>query len=360
MTIEEDRIESQDYLFMECLRDKKCKRHVNMKTGKDIFGEKHWRAKDEVVNAFDLDEIAFLTGLHKDLVQSSGAKLVSMGFTNTLEWLDKANNDHTFLWYLSDKGKQYLQGNEVTSSNKYTSDNLFVDEILNFEYVVNPDKDDDLDLYEYAKELKKTKFKQVLIPFKFNMGHEEDIDDYFVFSKEYDDENQINFHPHKKHYLYLTNLEKDYALMVWKFHLGENYKIGAYEELIKSTKFDLTIETMKLRKDNQPFDYRYIGIVSMNYEIEKNLSRDFETAEGRKKFLEDIKKEGPSPFGGAKQVHLGYIRGLSCETLWTHFDKFLLNESTLDKDMKDAYDKDLSKVDYEVEYMKRHDCVFPF
>jgi hypothetical protein len=28
--------------------------------------------------------------------------------------------------------------------------------------------------------------------------------------------------------------------------------------------------------------------------------------------------------------------------------------------MKDAYDKDLSKVDYEVEYMKRHDCVFPF
>ena len=118
MTIEEDRIESQDYLFMQCLRDKKCKRHVNMKTGKNIFGEKHWRAKDEVVNAFDLDEIAFLTGLHKDLVSTSGAKLVRMDFTNTLEWQDEANNDHTFLWYLSDKGKQYLQENEVVLEKK--------------------------------------------------------------------------------------------------------------------------------------------------------------------------------------------------------------------------------------------------
>ena len=35
-------------------------------------------------------------------------------------------------------------------ADKYTSDNLYVDEIINFEYVVNPDKDDDLDLYEYA------------------------------------------------------------------------------------------------------------------------------------------------------------------------------------------------------------------
>ena len=118
MTIEEERIESQDYLFMECLRDKKCKRHVNMKTGKNIFGEKHWRAKDEVVNAFDLDEIAFVTGLHKDLVSTSGAKLVRMDFTNTLEWQDEANNDHTFLWYLSDKGKQYLKENEETIEEK--------------------------------------------------------------------------------------------------------------------------------------------------------------------------------------------------------------------------------------------------
>ncbi len=118
MTIEEDRIESQDYLFMQCLRDKKCKRHVNMKTGKNIFGDKHWRAKDEVVNAFDLDEIAFVTGLHKDLVSTSGAKLVRMDFTNTLEWKDEANNDHTFLWYLSDKGKQYLQENEVVLEKK--------------------------------------------------------------------------------------------------------------------------------------------------------------------------------------------------------------------------------------------------
>ena len=76
-------------------------------------------------------------------------------------------------------------------ADKYTSDNLYVDDIINFEYVVNPDKDDDLDLYEYAKELRNTKFKQVLIPFKFNMGQEGDINDYFVFTKEYDDENQM-------------------------------------------------------------------------------------------------------------------------------------------------------------------------
>ena len=86
-----------------------------MKTGKNIFGQKHWRAKDEVVNAFDLDEIVFLTGLHTDLVNSSAAKLVRLDFANTLEWQDKANNDHTFLSYLSDKGNQYLQENEVIS-----------------------------------------------------------------------------------------------------------------------------------------------------------------------------------------------------------------------------------------------------
>ena len=118
MTIAEDKIESQDYLFMECLRDKKCKRHVNMKTGKNIFGEKHWRAKDEVVNAFDLDEIVFLTGLNMNLVNDSAAKLVRMDFTNTLEWQDEANNDHTFLWYLSDKGEQYLKENEVIAEEK--------------------------------------------------------------------------------------------------------------------------------------------------------------------------------------------------------------------------------------------------
>ncbi len=245
-------------------------------------------------------------------------------------------------------------------TGRYTSDGLYVDGILNFDYVVNPDNEDDLALYEFAKELKKTKFKEVLIPFKFNMGFEGDADDFFVYSKEYDNETQTNLYPHKKHYLYLTNIEKDYALMVWKLHFGENYKIGAYEELIEASKFDLTIETMKLKKDNQPFDYRYVGIVSIRYEVQKNMSRDFETAEGRKKFLEDMKNEGAKAFGGAKQVHLGCIRGLSCETLWTHFDKFLLNESSLDEDINDAYDKDLSKIDYEIEYMKRHDCVFPF
>ena len=118
LTLREDIIDSQDYLFMKCLINKKCKRHVNMKTGKNIFGQKHWRAKDEVVNAFDLDEIVFLTGLHTDLVNSSAAKLVRMDFANTLEWQDKANNDHTFLWYLSDKGNQYLQENEVISEEK--------------------------------------------------------------------------------------------------------------------------------------------------------------------------------------------------------------------------------------------------
>ena len=215
--------------------------------------------------------------------------------------------------------------------DRYTSDNLYVDEIINFDYVVNPDKDDDLDLYEYAKELRNTKFEQVLIPFKFNMGQEGDINDYFVFTKEYDDENQMNLYPHKKHYLYLTNLEKDYALMVWKLHYGEKYKTVAYDDFINSSRLDLRVETMKLKKDNQPFDYRYVGIVSMGY-------------------------DNPSPMS----VILGCIRGLSCETLWTHFDKFLLNESTLDLDMKEAYDKNLKKIDYEIEYMKRHDCVFPF
>ena len=147
--------------------------------------------------------------------------------------------------------------------DRYTSDNLYVDEIINFDYVVNPDKDDDLDLYEYAKELRNTKFEQVLIPFKFNMGQEGDINDYFVFTKEYDDENQMNLYPHKKHYLYLTNLEKDYALMVWKLHYGEKYKTVAYDDFINSSRLDLRVETMKLKKDNQPFDYRYVGIVSI-------------------------------------------------------------------------------------------------
>ena len=103
--------------------------------------------------------------------------------------------------------------------DKYTSDNLYVDEIINFEYVVNPDKDDDLDLYEYAKELRNTKFEQVLIPFKFNMGQEGDINDYFVFTKEYDNENQMNLYPHKKHYLYLTNLEKVILIIKLLFRL---------------------------------------------------------------------------------------------------------------------------------------------
>ena len=119
--------------------------------------------------------------------------------------------------------------------------------------------------------------------------------------------------------------------MVWKLHYGEKYKTVAYDDFINSSRLDLRVETMKLKKDNQPFDYRYVGIVSMGY-------------------------DNPSPMS----VILGCIRGLSCETLWTHFDKFLLNESTLDSDMKEAYDKDLKKIDYEIEYMKRSDCVFPF
>ena len=119
--------------------------------------------------------------------------------------------------------------------------------------------------------------------------------------------------------------------MVWKLHYGENYKTVAYDDFINSSRFDLRVETMKLKKDNQPFDYRYVGIVSIGY-------------------------DNPSPMN----IILGCIRGFSCETLWTHFDKFLLNQSNLDEDIKDAYDKDLSKIDYEIEYMKRHDCMFPF
>ena len=44
----------------------------------------------------------------------------------------------------------------------------------------------------------------------------------------------MNLYPHKKHYLYLTNLEKDYALMVWKLHYGEKYKTVAYDDFINS------------------------------------------------------------------------------------------------------------------------------
>ena len=210
---------------------------------------------------------------------------------------------------------------------KFSVENLYNDQgVLNFEFIDNPDENDDLVFYEYAKELHKTKFKSIVIPFKFREDY--DPEDNFMFSKQYDYETQINLYPHKKHNMYITDIGKEYALMVWKQIHKENFRIGSYEDLEKGKKFHLSIDTMKLKKEKDPFAHRFVGIVSLGYD---NM-----------------------------QIHLGCIRGYTCETIWKHFDKFLLNESSLDKSIEIAYDKDLKNIDYELEVVNRSDCVFPF
>ena len=53
-----DDVETQDYIFMKCLQEKICKRHVTLKTtGKQINDES--LISKNVINAFDLDEISF-------------------------------------------------------------------------------------------------------------------------------------------------------------------------------------------------------------------------------------------------------------------------------------------------------------
>ena len=210
---------------------------------------------------------------------------------------------------------------------KYIPENLYNNEgVLNFDFIENPDDDDDLVFYEFAKELNLTKFKEVIIPFKFRDYF--DPDDKFSYSKEYDYETQTNIFPHKKHNIYLTNIDKNYALMVWKQVHTENYKVGPYEEIENGKKFYLSVDTMKLKKEKDPFPHRYVGLVQLGYD--------------------------------GWNIIIGCTRGYTCRTLWKHFDKFLLNESKLDKDILTAYSQDLKHLDYEIEEMKRHDCVFPF
>ena len=56
----DDVIETQDYLFMKCLHEKIGKRHVTLKTTDEKMKDKSLISKN-VINAFDLDEISFLT-----------------------------------------------------------------------------------------------------------------------------------------------------------------------------------------------------------------------------------------------------------------------------------------------------------
>ena len=210
---------------------------------------------------------------------------------------------------------------------KFNVENLYNENgVINFEFIDDPDEDDDLVFYEYAKELHKTKFKSVIIPFKLREDY--DPEDNFMFSKEYDYETQTNIIPHKKHSIYLTNLEKDYALMILKLTRGKFSETDNYKQAENSEKYYLMVDTMKLKKDNDPFTHRHVGLVRLGYD--------------------------------GMSVIIGCIRGYTCQTMWKHFDKFLLNESKLDDDISIAYDKDLKHLDYEIEEMKRHDCVFPF
>ena len=95
-----DRLEAQDFLFIQCLKDKVCKRCVIIKKEKNAYGEKDFNKQDIVINAFDLDEIAFLTGLNFNIIKDIGAKLIRMGLTNKILWKDEKNYEERYLWYL--------------------------------------------------------------------------------------------------------------------------------------------------------------------------------------------------------------------------------------------------------------------
>jgi len=65
---------------------------------------------------------------------------------------------------------------------KFNAENLYDENgVINFEFIDDPDEDDDLVFYEFAKELNLTKFKEVIIPFKFRDYF--DPEDNFMFSK---------------------------------------------------------------------------------------------------------------------------------------------------------------------------------
>ena len=69
-----------------------------------------------MINAFDLDEISFLTGLNFNIVSDTGAKLIRMNLANKIMWEDDQNNEKRYLWYLSENGEKYLERNSYKST----------------------------------------------------------------------------------------------------------------------------------------------------------------------------------------------------------------------------------------------------
>ena len=110
-----DDIETQDYIFMKCLQEKICKRLVTLKTTDKQINDESLISKN-VINAFDLDEISFLTGLNFNIVSDTGAKLIRMKLANKIMWEDDQNNEKRYLWYLSENGERYLEENSYKSS----------------------------------------------------------------------------------------------------------------------------------------------------------------------------------------------------------------------------------------------------
>ena len=110
-----DDIETQDYIFMKCLQEKICKRLVTLKTTDKQINDESLISKN-VINAFDLDEISFLTGLNFNIVSDTGAKLIRMNLANKIMWEDDQNNEKRYLWYLSENGEKYLEINSYKST----------------------------------------------------------------------------------------------------------------------------------------------------------------------------------------------------------------------------------------------------
>ena len=110
-----DEIETQDYLFMKCLHEKLCKRHVTLKKIDKQVSNLSLISKN-VINAFDLDEISFLTGLNFNIVNDTGTKLIRMNLVNKIMWEDEKNNENRYLWYLSESGEKYLERNSYNSA----------------------------------------------------------------------------------------------------------------------------------------------------------------------------------------------------------------------------------------------------
>ena len=110
-----DDIETQDYIFMKCLQEKICKRLVTLKTTDKQINDESLISKN-VINAFDLDEISFLTGLNFNIVSDIGAKLIRMNLANKIMWEDDQNNEKRYLWYLSENGEKYLERNSYKSA----------------------------------------------------------------------------------------------------------------------------------------------------------------------------------------------------------------------------------------------------